>query len=196
MTGLFKKTYNQQLQSDVVLITAGQCYVTDDATEMIGTMLGSCISVCLRDTDVGVGGMNHFLLPDSDATSSDVQLLEMRYGVHAMEHLLNDVLKRGGQRNRIEVKVFGGGNVLPNLTTIGEHNIAFTRRFLRDEGLRVSSAHVGGTVSRRVVFHPHTGKVLVRPVQSEHNRRIAEHEDRFLADLMGNRPEVGGVELF
>lgn len=159
-------------------------------------MLGSCISVCLRDISIGVGGMNHFLLPDNDATSADVALLEMRYGVHAMEGLLNDVIKHGGQRERLEVKVFGVGNVLPHLTSIGRHYIAFTRSFLRDQGLSVASAHVGGSVSRRVVFHPASGRVLVRPVESEHNLRIAEHEDRFLHELMDKRPESGGVELF
>lgn len=191
-----RRSYQHQFGGVVVQITAGESYVTDDPEEMVGTMLGSCVSVCLRDTRLGVGGMNHFLLPDSDGASDDVELLEMRYGVFAMEHLLNEVLKMGGQRERLEAKVFGGGTILPNLRAIGQHNVEFVRRFLRDEKLRVESAHVGGSISRRIVFHPGSGKVFVRPMRSDLNRQVAEAEGHYVESLRDCGDGSGGVELF
>ena len=101
-------------------VLPGQYYVTDRPDEMISTLLGSCIAACIRDPAVRVGGLNHFMLPDGEG---DLDGLASRYGVHAMEHLINDILKRGGRRDRLEIKLFGGGRILSGLSDVGEKNI-------------------------------------------------------------------------
>ena len=182
-----------------VRILPGEYFVTR-SDEAIATVLGSCISACVRDPVRRVGGMNHFMLPE-DTTSGRSSWLDpqaglaTRYGSFAMESLINDLLKCGARKERLEVKLFGGGNILSALTDIGARNIEFARAFLRLERLAVSAEDVGDVFPRRVVYFPATGRVLVRRLKSLDRQQIVNAERQHLAQ-MSERPAGNDVELF
>lgn len=180
-------------------ILPGEYFVTR-SDEAISTVLGSCISACVRDPVLRVGGMNHFMLPE-DTTSGRSNWLDpraglaTRYGSFAMESLINDLLKCGARKERLEVKLFGGGNILSALTDIGARNIEFARAFLRLERLAVSAEDVGDVFPRRVVYFPASGRVLVRRLKSLDRREIADTEREHLAKV-STREAGNDVELF
>ncbi|OGT00565.1 MAG: hypothetical protein A3K04_04015, partial [Gallionellales bacterium RBG_16_56_9] len=123
----------------------GEYYVTV-GDEGIYTTLGSCISACIRDRVSGVGGMNHFMLPvaaDEHTWKTTSVSAATRYGNFAMEKLINIILKNGGQRQNLEVKLFGGGRIMQNMSDVGMLNIAFARDYLQTEGLKVVAEDVG-----------------------------------------------------
>lgn len=122
--------------------------------DVITTILGSCVATCLHDPVAGIGGLNHFLLPDSRASDR----AEHRYGLNLMELLINALLKHGARRDRLEAKLFGGAEITRGLTNAGEVNRAFARRFLADEGIPCVSESLGGTQARRVRFWPTSGR--------------------------------------
>ncbi|MNL35473.1 Chemoreceptor glutamine deamidase CheD [compost metagenome] len=158
-------------------------------------MLGSCVSVCMRDPLLGIGGLNHFLLPRSNG-STDVGAGE-RYGDTAMEVLINDLLKRGAKRSNFEAKVFGGARVLSGATmlAIGDNNVAFVTEFLNREGIPVVSKDVGGTRSRRIHYQPSTGRAWVQHVQPTARDSDQEQEIAYLNRLK-TQPVAGEVEIF
>jgi chemotaxis protein CheD len=176
-------------------VLPGQYYVTN-ANESIATVLGSCVAACLRDTDSGLGGMNHFMLPEdrsggtSDWTPADGSK-SMRFGAFAMESLLNELFKQGAQRDRLELKLFGGGRVIQSAIDVGARNISFVRRYAATEGLYVAAEDLGGIVPRHVVYFPHSGRVLLKRlrtgldpvVQDENNYRAALAEQSYENDV-------------
>lgn len=176
-------------------ILPGEFYVTT-GTELITTVLGSCVSACVRDTRLGVGGMNHFMLPHSvDANDWGGASLAARYGSHAMEALINEIIKAGGDRRCLEVKAFGGGNVVSGMTSVGRKNAEFLRRYVKIEGLHLASADLGGAWPRKVVYFPHTGKVQVKKLRVQHNDTIVRREEQY-SYRIEHQPLSGDVELF
>lgn len=180
-------------------ILPGEYYVTMD-DEMIVTVLGSCISACVRDPLAGVGGMNHFMLPtsnyeDRERWGNGKADAPTRYGNYAMEHMLNDIFKQGGRRERLEVKIIGGGQIIAHMTDVGRRNIEFVQHYIHSEGLKVVGSDVGGIHPRKVYYFPHTGRGQVKKLTSLHNNTILEREDQYLRDLQG-KPVAGDVELF
>lgn len=173
-------------QEKKIHIIQGEQYVTDDPEVMLTTILGSCVAACLRDPDVGIGGMNHFLLPDTEAGGA-VQ----RFGAHAMELLINDILRRGGRRHRLEAKLFGGGRMFDGLTDVGEANAAFAERFLRNEGVPVVGGSLRGGKARRLQYWPVSGRALQRFVEDP-------AQIRTLREVAPPRAPIdeGAVELF
>jgi len=134
--------------------------------------------------------MNHFLLPDGSSHDRDARC----YGVNAMELLINDILKRGGDRRRLEAKIFGGANVVTALSDVGSRNATFARQFLTDEGIAIVGADVGGTAARRIQFSPRKGtakRVLVKDTA----RRLVERE-LLASRAIAGRPEAPDVEFF
>jgi chemotaxis protein CheD len=131
-----------------------------DPNEIVTTVLGSCVAVCLYDTSVGIGGMNHFLLPEGQSGDLD----EVVFGLHAMELLINEMLKQGADKRRMEAKLFGGAQMIGGLSDIGERNVAFAREFLRDEQFPVVAESVGGNMGRRIRFAATTGSVMQKLV--------------------------------
>ncbi|MDP3801783.1 MAG: chemotaxis protein CheD [Phenylobacterium sp.] len=171
-----------------VHVGQGEHYVTADPGVMLTTILGSCVAMCLRDPVAGIGGMNHFLLPDGVACGKDAG---RRYGAYAMEILINDCLKMGGRRDRFEAKLFGGGRMFDSLQDVGRANADFAERFLRDEGIAVAGGSLRGAGGRRVQYWPVTGRALQRPV--------ADHSPPLAAVLAARpvvAPDAGAVELF
>ena len=154
--------------------------------EAISTVLGSCISACMRDPLTGLGGMNHFMLPE-DTTGGESAWLDAaagmatRYGSFAMESLLNGLVQRGARRDRSEIKLFGGGQLLQAMSDVGVRNIVCVRDWLRAEGLKVAASDLGDTAPRRVVYHPASGRVLLKHLRSLDSAAIAARERQYLA---------------
>lgn len=176
----------------------GEFYVTRN-DEIITTVLGSCVSACVRDPVAGVGGMNHFMLPV--ATSGDSCWnklgLETRFGVAAMEQTINGILKLGGRRELLEFKLFGGGKIIEAMDTndIGGRNIEFVRRFILREGFKVSASDLGGPWPRKVNFFPKTGRVLIKRLRGIETRLVFERE-RQLSKTPPPPAKPGSIELF
>ena len=143
----------------------GDHHVTADPCVMLTTILGSCVAMCLRDPEAGVGGMNHFLLPEGAGAGTDAG---RRYGAYAMEVLINDVMKAGGRRARLEAKLFGGGRMFDGLQDVGLANADFAERFLRDEGIPMIGGSLGGAGGRRLHYWPVSGRALQRAVRDSH----------------------------
>ena len=181
-----------------VNIMPGEYYASVQ-DEVITTVLGSCVSACIHDPQAKVGGMNHFMLPEPSANGGSwggtAAGRSARYGSDAMEHLVNAVLKAGGARERLQVKVFGGGCVLARMTDIGKCNIDFVHRYLKAEGLKVIAEDLGGVRPRQVRFHPYTGRTQVRRLGNTTDPGLAERERLYLKQL-ANDPIKGEVELF
>lgn len=179
-------------------ILPGEYYVTA-SDELITTVLGSCVSACIRDRIFGVGGMNHFMLPASDngswGSSSNVASTANRYGNYAMEHMINDILKHGGHRKNLEVKIFGGGRIIQSGTDVGNNNIAFVRHYLEMEGLTVVGEDVGDIFPRKVIYFPATGRVRVKKLKNMHNDTVVMREREYQKHIQ-EEPVSGEVELF
>lgn len=180
-------------------ILPGEFYVTIHQ-ELITTVLGSCVSACIRDPIFGIGGMNHFMLPLEGENSSKAwrnagNSASTRYGNVAMELLINNILKQGGDRRNLEVKVFGGGRILAQMTDIGNRNIEFVREYLQTEGLMLSAEDLGDTHPRKVIYDPMTGKVRVKKLRSLHNNTIIHREQAYIRDLE-QQPKEGEIDLF
>ncbi len=142
--------------------------------------------------------MNHFMLPasaDADGWKSTSLSAATRYGNFAMEHLINVILKNGGKRQNLEVKIFGGGRILANMTDVGQRNIEFVHDYIKTEGLRVVAEDVGSIHPRMVVYFPTTGEVKVKRLRSLHNNTIAEQEKKYIS-IIETKPVGGEIELF
>jgi chemotaxis protein CheD len=174
-----------------VHVTQGESHVSSDPSVVMTTVLGSCIAACLRDPTTGIGGMNHFLLPDSGDRSKDGGDA-VRYGAYAMELLINGLLKKGARRDRLEAKIFGGGKLFDGLSDVGASNAAFAERFLRDEGIPIVSSSTGGLSARRVEFWPASGRVRQRLVAVDN----APQDVRRPAPAPMPAASSGDVDLF
>lgn len=181
-------------------ILPGEYYVTPE-NELITTVLGSCISACIRDRKLGIGGMNHFMLPAGSSEALDAQdpnepvSLATRYGNFAMEHMINDILKQGGKKQNLEAKVFGGGRILHKLSDVGLRNIRFVHEYLATEGIPLLSDDVGDIHPRKVVYFPATGRALVKRLRHMHNDTLVRREDDYRKRIR-QEPEQGDIELF
>ena len=189
-----RRYFDPRFDATIITVAPGEHEITSVKTEIVATVLGSCIAVCLRDPQIGVGGMNHFLLPKNNGADANAG---ERYGDTAMEVLINGLLKRGARRSNLEAKVFGGARVLSGATmlAIGDNNISFVNEFLRVEGIPVVSKDVGGTRSRRIHYQPSTGRAWVQHVQPSTRDSGHEQELAYLNRLK-SQPVAGEVEVW
>jgi chemotaxis protein CheD len=187
--------YDRTFDCDAAKILPGEYYYTGKDM-LIVTVLGSCVSACIRDRVTGLGGMNHFMLPDGGDASSPISA-SMRYGTYAMEVLINDLLKAGARRENMEAKVFGGGAVLRGFTAInvGERNAEFVINYLKTEKMRVVAEDLNDIYPRKVYFFPRTGKVLVKKLMQTHNDTLAKRELDY-ASRLKVEPVGGEIDLF
>ena len=184
-------------------ILPGELYVSSHG-EMISTVLGSCISVCIRDTKKGIGGMNHFMLPQtnefsSDSWGSNSVTSASRYGNWAMEYLINAIIKLGGEKKNFEVKVFGGGQMMASMTDIGQKNILFVYQYLAEEQLNIVASDVGDIYARKVLFFPDTGSVKVRRIKNVKNDTIIRRETEYEKHVgveSKSEGDTSNIELF
>ena len=188
-------------ENDIIAakLLPGEYYVTNE-NEMITTVLGSCIAACIRDNVLGIGGMNHFMLPETSteqAKNTGYSLLgsATRYGNYAMEHLINTILASGGKRKNLEVKVFGGGKIIPSLSDVGLRNIGFVLDYIDTEALNLLAQDLGDIYPRKVNFYPKTGKVRMKKIKNLHNDTIALRENNYRSQIK-NAAVEGEIELF
>ena len=187
--------YDRTFDCDAAKILPGEYYYTGK-NMLIVTVLGSCVSACIRDRITGLGGMNHFMLPDSGDVNNPVSA-SMRYGSFAMEILINDLLKAGARRENLEAKVFGGGAVLRGFTAmnVGERNAAFVMSFLKTERIPVLAEDLNDIYPRKVYFFPKTGRVLVKKLMQTQNDTLAKRELDY-AKRLKVEPVGGDIDLF
>lgn len=186
--------FDRKFGSEAVKVLPGEYFVTSADVLMV-TVLGSCVSACIRDREKGVGGMNHFMLADSG--DSGAVSSSARYGTYAMEILINHLLKLGARKSNLEAKVFGGGRVMATLSSsqVGERNSKFVMDYLATEGIKVAAQDLLDVYPRKVYFFPHNGRVLVKKLVRLHNDTLIRREKEYAARLT-EAPVAGEVELF
>lgn len=182
--------FDRDFGRPAVKLLPSEYYVTGEAKVML-TVLGSCVAACLRDPQAGVAGMNHFMLPDAADGGSD-HPDAMRYGGHAMDTLVRELVKAGARRERLQAKVFGGAAVLPNMPflNVGDRNARFVLRYLQEEGINLHAQDLGGRHARRVSFMADSGKVVVRKLRTPRELGQVQLQE---ADLLRGRvaPRAG-----
>ncbi len=187
--------FDETFKTKAIKILPGEYYATNN-NMMIVTVLGSCISVCLRDPVTRIAGMNHFLLPaNNDELNFNSHCA--RYGVYAMEILINHLMKLGAMRHRLEAKVFGGGNVLHSLKTnsVGKQNVTFVLEYLKTEQIHIVAKDLLGDYPRKLYFFPLTGEVKLRKLRSLQTPTIINRESAYRLKV-NQTPIAGGVDLF
>jgi chemotaxis protein CheD len=192
--------FDNNFNIQAVKLLPGEYFVTKEDMLLV-TVLGSCVAACIRDKKNGIGGMNHFMLPDSGSSDTNSSMNpSARYGVYAMEVLINHLLKLGAHRANLEAKVFGGGNVISGLTqaNVGQRNAEFVLQFLKTEGIPIVAKDLIDIYPRKVYFFPRTSKVLVKKLREQHNDTIKLREKDYSRKLnkSTNNNKSNIVELF
>ena len=188
--------FDRQHNYEAAKVLPGEYYVT--ARDMLlVTVLGSCVCACIRDKVSGIGGMNHFMLPDSGQDQNNPLGESARYGTYAMEILINQLLKMGAKRSNFEVKVFGGGAVVRGFTVanVGERNAEFVLKFLKTENISIAAQDLLDIYPRKVYYFPRTGLVRVKKLKQVHNDTIINRETEYNSRLHYSKM-AGDVELF
>lgn len=182
-----------------VKIMPGEYYYTNE-NEYIATTLGSCVSACIWDEKHKVGGMNHFMLPITEKEEHKVTWGSLptdaaRYGNYAMEYLINELLKHGGEKKDFKIKLFGGGKVLEGLGNVGEKNIKFVLDYVKTENLQLISQDLGDVYPRKVLFDPMTGRAWMKRIQDLNNDTLKKREEQYRKKI--NAEDISGdVDLF
>ena len=193
--GIAPRYHDRQLGCAVVKVMPGEYEVGGPDTTLV-TLLGSCVAACIRDPFAAVGGMNHFMLPHDRSGGALGGVASGRYGAYAMEVLINELLKRGALRSRLEAKVFGGANVIAGMTTtaVGESNAQFVLDYLAAEGIAVVGQDLGGRDARKVAYFVGSGRALVRHLPVAATLADIAAEQVYGAAL--DTTPSGDVELF
>jgi len=186
--------YDKTFEMEAIKLLPGEYYVTNRNLLLV-TVLGSCVAACIRDRVAGIGGMNHFMLPNDKNDLPDA--LAARYGSYAMEMMINQLLKMGATRPNLEAKLFGGGNVLRGftVTNLGERNAEFARNYLAKEGISVVAHSLLDIYPRKIYFFPATGRVMLKKLIHPYNDTIIEREAEYGSRLKYSDIE-GEVDLF
>lgn len=186
--------FDRHFDSEAAKILPGEYFVTDTKMLLV-TVLGSCVAACIRDADSGIGGMNHFMLPDDNRR--DIPGLSARYGMYAMEILINHLLKMGAKKTRLEAKVFGGGAILSSLASsnVGAKNAEFVLGYLKTEKIPIVAKDLLDAYPRKVYYFPETGRVMVKKLHRVHNETLFSRELDYKNQLARTKM-VGDVELF
>jgi chemotaxis protein CheD len=173
--------FDRDVNCMAVKLLPSEYYVTAADTALT-TVLGSCVAACLHDPGAGVAGMNHFMLPDDGDASARDQADAMRYGAYAMDVLIRELQRAGARRERLQAKVFGGGAVLANMSTlnIGERNADFVLQYLKEQDITVAAQDLRGPHARRVCFLPATGKAVVRKLRAQAGVQLVQREEQEL----------------
>lgn len=190
-----RRMRDERFQHEIAVIMPGEYFVSQNPM-VVYTVLGSCISVCVHDPILNIGGMNHFMLPTPNGNSkNDSWGKSARYGSYAMELLINEIMKRGGNRNRLVVKVFGGARIYEGTSDVGANNSSWVMDYLNREGLVPVKADIGDIYPRKIYYFTESGRVLLKRIEKIKNRTIFEREERYQKALHKQRLE-GEVTLF
>ncbi|CAM3901695.1 chemotaxis protein CheD [Vibrio aquimaris] len=200
----FNRFYHPQKEMHIVKVFPGGLYWSQQDDELIATGLGSCVAVCMWDELIGIGGMNHFLLPfcsHSEISAwrpGEIVSTASRYGSHAMEMLINAMISHGARRSELNIKLFGGAQMMGKHSMIGEKNIAFILDYVQREGLKVVAQDLGGSEPRRIIFNPVSGKVWLKRLPYTEVHQLQLQEDKYASKLgrESHRFHDDDVELF
>ena len=190
-----RRIYDRNNAIWMIKLFPGEFYVTSKTDEVLVTVLGSCVAACIRDPHAGVGGMNHFMLPQNRSGGWGNELRSARFGNFAMEKLINELIKAGASRERMEVKVFGGGNVTDTSNAVGSDNAEFVLRYLEAEGLRCAAQDLGGVLPRRIHYYPENGRVVRRLLTGSDSSSVTREESDYRTRL-GRQNAFGDIQLF
>lgn len=192
-----QRRFDARVNATVAILHPGDYYIGASG-ELLGTLLGSCVAACIRDARLRIGGMNHFMLPtqqvDGAANGAGSAWSPTRFGDVAMECLVDEILRRGGRRTDLEMKLVGGGKVLDALSDVGARNIQFAREYARSCGLRVLGEDLGGRFPRKVLYDPGSGAVRVKRLPRSGQYQLAE-EVRYLR-TPGRSPASDEIDPF
>ena len=191
--------FNSKFQKQVTIIHPGEYFATAE-DEVISTVLGSCIAVALYDPIKHVGGLNHFMLPGALGEDSKLMSETGKYGVFAMEFLINELMRLGSRRQDLVAKVFGGGHVLRgskgNVSRVPQSNIDFAYTYLNTEKLRIETADVGGTMARKIFFYPQTSKILLKRISGTLITNVEREEEEYLRKIQKENAEKHSATFF
>lgn len=185
--------YDRQKQRYIVTVLPGAQYVSSDPEEIVVTVLGSCVAACIWDSQSKIGGLNHFMLPNDDAGLWSGASLALRFGNHAMDALINDLLQLGAEKHRLNCKFFGGGNVVQGMGKVGSKNALFAKEYAAVERLNVAKMDLGGERGRRIMFEPVTGRAWRKFLDPVAGLEVIRQEAEFVPE---KKAELGSVELF
>jgi len=193
-----RRFYDAATSSWLVKVYPGEFRVTSQPDETLVTVLGSCVAACIRDPKTGFGGMNHFMLAEDQDGKWGSEVMSTRYGNYAMEKLINELIKTGCPRERMEIKVFGGGNVIESRQAVGTKNAEFVLRYLADEGLKCIAQDLGGDFPRRIQYSPVSGKVVRKLLGRTDANPIARDESEYMKNLttQPTHGRAGEITLF
>ncbi|HEX9718259.1 MAG TPA: chemoreceptor glutamine deamidase CheD [Ramlibacter sp.] len=188
--------FDREFQIASVKIQPGQYYAAGGEGS-ICTVVGSCVSTCLWDPVRRIGGMNHFMLPGEPSGTASPWGLSARFGVYAMEVLINEMLHLGAERGRLVAKVFGGAQVLQGFDTldVGRMNSTFVLNFLQEEGIQLLAQDLLGTCPRKLHFFPASGKVRLKKLHLQQYDVVQQQEREYLVRL-GETAGGGEIEIF
>jgi chemotaxis protein CheD len=193
--GSGRRFYDTAGSTWMVKVFPGEFLITSKPDETLVTVLGSCVSACIRDPRACIGGMNHFMLPSGDAEGWGGASQSTRYGNFAMEKLINELIKAGCSRERMEIKVFGGGNVTTSSSMVGTKNADYVLRYLQAEGLKCAVKDLGGDYPRRIHYSPATGRVVRRLLGRTDTAWVAREETEYARQL-ATQKVAGEIDLF
>ena len=188
--------FDRQHNTEAAKIMPGEYYVTGRDMALV-TVLGSCVCACIRDKVSGVGGMNHFMLPEPKEGGSDSWGESTRYGSYAMESLINEILKRGGLKSRLEIKLFGAGKIYEGNIDVGANNAKWVLGYLKSEGLATVKTDLGDVCPRKVYYFTDSGRVLMKKIERVKNKTIFERENQYASQIKQREQQpVEDVTLF
>lgn len=191
---------NNKFSKTEIILHPGEFYSSSEDL-IISTILGSCVSVVLFDEERKQGGLNHFLLPGIGHKINEENIsLEKnaRYGVNAMEVLINALMKQGSDKGSLTAKVFGGASMFSKISEIGvgQTNTDFASAYLKNEGIRIAASDTGGNAGRKIYFFPSTGRILMKKIRSREQILDINMNDRNLEDSILKKPARGNIVLF
>jgi chemotaxis protein CheD len=191
-----RRMRDSRFPHEIASILPGEFFVSRTPM-VVYTVLGSCISACIRDPVAQVGGMNHFMLPEPKETGHDSWGESTRYGSYAMESLINEILKRGGVKSRLEVKLFGAGKIYDGNIDVGSRNAEWVMAFLKTEGLQADKVDLGDVFPRKIYYFTDSGRVLVKKIERVKNRTIVDREAQYAAKMQAVKQQPAeDVTLF
>lgn len=184
-----RRMRDNRFPHEIASILPGEFFVSADPM-IVYTVLGSCVSACVRDPIAGVGGMNHFMLPKPKEEGNDSWGESTRYGFYAMESLINGILKRGGIKSRLEVKLFGAGKIYDSHIDVGARNAEWVLEYLKAEGLSACKTDLGDVFPRKVYYFTESGKVLLKKLERLKNRTIEVREQEYATRIQTRKQAV------
>ncbi len=177
-----RRMHDHRFPHDIAAILPGEYFVSDQPM-IVYTVLGSCVSACIRDPLVGVGGMNHFMLPKPKEAGTDSWGESTRYGSYAMESLINEILKRGGVKSRLEIKLFGAGRIYEGNIDVGARNAEWVLEYIKTEGLKACKTDLGDILPRKIYYFTESGRVLMKKIEKVKNNTIAAREREYASRI-------------